>query len=95
MEETDLSNFNELRQKYIQEIAQNLGEARALMNKVNSNLQIWTERTGELDHLAAVWAAFQNKLACLSSAFGDSEEDRPETESDEQTTSEPLAGTQD
>ncbi|KAI1898745.1 hypothetical protein AGOR_G00075540 [Albula goreensis] len=94
MEETDLSNFNELRQKYIQEISQNLGEARALMNKVNSNLQIWTERTGELDHLAAVWAAFQNKLACLSSALGDSE-DRPETESDEQTTSEPLAGTQD
>ncbi|KAJ8387438.1 hypothetical protein AAFF_G00156760 [Aldrovandia affinis] len=93
MAETDLHHFNELRQKYIHDIAQNLGEVRALMTTLNSNLQAWTERTGELDHLAVVWAAFQNRLACLSAVLGDIEEDRTQTDTEAMPMSDPHTPT--
>lgn len=94
-EADDLRNFNELRQKYIHSIAQNLGEARTLMIKLNSNLQAWTERTGELEHLAKVWAMFQNRLACVSAVLGDVEEDRTETGIVSPTSSDVQTGAED
>ncbi|KAJ8338090.1 hypothetical protein SKAU_G00370560 [Synaphobranchus kaupii] len=94
-ETDDLRNFNKLRQKYIHDIAQNLGEARALMNTLNSNLQAWTERTGELEHLAAVWATFQNKLACISVALEDVEEDSTERDPHTPTSSDVQTGVED
>ncbi|KAG5851976.1 hypothetical protein ANANG_G00057560 [Anguilla anguilla] len=94
-EADDLRNFNELRQKYIHSIAQNIGEARTLMIKLNSNLQAWTERTGELEHLAKVWATFQNRLACVSAVLGDVEEDRTETGIVSPTSSDAQTGAED
>ncbi|KAG7464506.1 hypothetical protein MATL_G00166320 [Megalops atlanticus] len=82
MAEADLSNFTELREKYVHAIAQNLSEAHSLMIKLNSNLRIRVESTGEVDHLAAVWATFQRKMASLSTVLGLMEGESPQTQAE-------------
>ncbi|MGH0183416.1 UNVERIFIED_CONTAM: hypothetical protein FKN15_011921 [Acipenser sinensis] len=39
------------------------------MAALNSNLEVWGERTGELDKLGLVWGAFQNRMSSLSDAL--------------------------
>ncbi|KAL4631414.1 protein phosphatase 1 regulatory subunit 35 isoform X1 [Arapaima gigas] len=76
MADMDSATFNQMRIRYLDSIAENLSEATELMIQLNCNLQVWAERTGQIDHLAQVWTAFQNRLASLSVAFGDVAEEK-------------------
>ncbi|KAK1153316.1 protein phosphatase 1 regulatory subunit 35 isoform X1 [Acipenser oxyrinchus oxyrinchus] len=65
----EMGDFNQIRQTYINNIIEGLREAVSLMATLNSNLEVWGERTGELDKLGLVWGAFQNRMTSLSDAL--------------------------